>query len=118
MKFKLTKLLGFVGIASMAISSLLLVIRDAYIQNVSFDHTLIPWFGAGLYQLQRFGFLVASMFFPCQKEGFDVGCESFKVVPTIILTNSFIYALILIPLVHAWRVLKHGLKQQKPDGAV
>jgi hypothetical protein len=58
------------------------------------------------------------MLFPCQKEGFDIGCESFKIVPTIVLTNSFIYALILIPLVYSWRVLRQGLKQKEQDGTV
>lgn len=107
MKSKLTKLLSVIGIASLAISSLLLTIRDAYIRNVSFDHTLIPWFGAGLYQLQRFGFAVASMLFPCQREGFNTGCEWFKVVPTILLVNAAIYFVVLTPVIHVYATLKN-----------
>ena len=104
MKPRLTK--GFIGIASLEISSLLLVVRNAYIENMSFDHTLIPWFGASLYQVQRFGITVASILFPCETEGFDTGCEWFKVVPTILLVNAFVYFVVLTPMIHIYAALK------------
>jgi hypothetical protein len=88
------------GAACLFLSIFLLAVRDTYISDIHIDHSLVPWLGGMLYQLQRIGFIVSSVLFPCQKEGFDIGCEPSKVVPTILVTNAIVYFVVLMPIAY------------------
>ncbi len=61
-----------------------------------------PWIHSLIYA-QEPGIRVMSRFFPCQKEGFDTGCEEYKTIPTLLAANGIAYAIVLLPIVHLWR---------------
>ncbi len=68
-----------------------------------FQSRLLPWVRPLIY-LQDFGFIVASRFFQCQKEGFDTGCESYKTIPTFVGTNALLYSIVSLPLIYFLRM--------------
>lgn len=103
---------------SFALSIIAILVLNAYIRDLLFDSSLAPWLGRMLSGMQHLGLVTSSRLFPCRKEGFDIGCESFKVVPTIILTNGFICTLFVIPLVHLGRVLRQGLREKEQNGTI
>jgi len=94
---KLSLILGF--------SASLFAFLSLDVSDLIFQSRLLPWI-APLIHVQTLGFHAASRFFPCQKEGFDTGCESFKVIPAILFTNAIVYVLIFTPVVQIYRTLK------------
>ena len=63
-----------------------------------FQSRLLPWVHPLIY-LQDVGFTVASHFFPCQKEGFDTGCEAYKIIPAFVGTNVLLYTIVSLPVI-------------------
>lgn len=73
-------------VSAMAIAAwLILVASDDLLAS-----RLLPW-TLPLIWLQWPGFQVASRLFPCQKEGFDTGCEAWKKLPVFWLSNAVTY---------------------------
>jgi hypothetical protein len=67
-----------------------------------FQSRLLPWIPSLIYA-QDAGLMVAARLFPCQKEGFDTGCEAFKTIPTFVASNALVYSAIFLPIVHLCR---------------
>jgi hypothetical protein len=67
-----------------------------------FQSRLLPWIPSLIYA-QEAGFRVAARLFPCQKEGFDTGCEAYKTIPAFVASNALVYAAIFLPIVHLWQ---------------
>jgi len=67
-----------------------------------FQSRLLPWV-VPLIEAQKVGLMLAYHFFSCQKEGFDTGCEPYKVIPSIIAGNALTYSIVLLPVIHLWR---------------
>jgi hypothetical protein len=67
-----------------------------------FQSRLLPWV-LPLVRLQEIGGTVAYHFFPCQKEGFDLGCEAYKRIPTFVGTNALLYSIVSFPFVFLFR---------------
>ena len=44
--------------------------------------------------------------FPCQKEGFDTGCEAYKKIPVFVASDAVVYSAILLSIVHLWRTMR------------
>jgi hypothetical protein len=79
-----------------------------------FQSRLLPWVRTLIY-LQDIGFRVASRFFPCQKEGFDTGCEAYKTIPAFVGTNALLYSIVSLPLIYLLR-MKATAKSLLPVG--
>jgi hypothetical protein len=77
-----------------------------------FQSRLLPWIPSLIYA-QEAGFRVAARLFPCQKEGFDTGCEAYKTIPTFVGSNALVYTAILLPIVHLWRTRR---SRSRPAG--
>src|SRR5215472_5049653 len=60
-----------------------------------FQTRLLPWIPSLIYAEEP-GIRVMSRFFPCQKEGFDTGCEDYKRLPTLLAANGMAYAIVLL----------------------
>lgn len=73
-----------------------------FASDVVFQSRLLPWVSP-LLRVQEVGFRVASRLFPCQKEGYDVGCEGYKRLPIFIGTNAIVYASVLFLVLSAFR---------------
>ena len=67
-----------------------------------FQSRLLPWVLPLIYS-QDVGFRVAARLFPCQKEGFDIGCESYKRLPAFVGANALTYSILLLPIIYFWR---------------
>ena len=67
-----------------------------------FQSRLLPW-TVPLIHSQDVGFRVAARLFPCQKEGFDTGCEAYKKLPAFVGANAFTYSILLLPIIYFWR---------------
>jgi hypothetical protein len=67
-----------------------------------FRSRLLPWV-VPLIHLQDIGFGVAACLFPCQKEGFDTGCEVYKRLPAFVGANALTYSILLLPIIYIWR---------------
>jgi len=67
-----------------------------------FQSRLLPWIPLLIYA-QEPGIIVIARFFPCQKEGFDTGCEAYKTIPTLLASNAIAYTAVFLPIVHLWR---------------
>lgn len=93
------------GIATAVLLWLSLEASDAIFQS-----RLLPWVLPLIY-LQDAGFSVAAHFFPCQKEGFDSGCEMYKTIPAFLGTNALLYSTVSFPLIGflQMKVLAKGL---------
>jgi hypothetical protein len=61
-----------------------------YWNDVIFFSRLLPWI-APLIRVQDPGFHTASRLFPCQKEGFDTGCEAYKWIPAFLIADLLAY---------------------------
>src|ERR1700693_5215357 len=70
--------------------------------DVVFQSRLLPWVLPLIY-LQDPGFHVAARLFPCRMEGFDIGCEAYKTLPTFVGANALAYSIVLLPIIHFWR---------------
>ena len=68
-----------------------------------FQSRLLPWI-TPLIRFQYFGFLTASRLFPCRMEGSEIGCEAYKTVPALLLSNTAIYFLFLLPIAFLYRM--------------
>jgi multisubunit Na+/H+ antiporter MnhB subunit len=66
--------------------------------NDEFIGTRLVWWIVPLVKVQSIGMNLSSSLFPCRREGFDTGCEWFKVIPIVILSNAAVYSVILVPL--------------------
>lgn len=75
-----------------------------------FQSRLLPWVVPLIY-LQEPGIRVESRLFHCQKEGFDTGCEAYKVIPTLIGTNAILYSILAFPLVRLRRLNGRGKRK-------
>ena len=71
---------------TLAISALLTLEANDFF----FYSRLLPWIPS-LIWLQWTGFGTASQLHPCQYEGFDTGCEAYKTLPVIVLSNTIAY---------------------------
>lgn len=78
-----------------------------------FQSRLLPW-DLPLIYLQDPGLIAANRLFPCQKEGFDTGCEAYKWAPTILGMNALAYFLFLLPGIHYYRI--RVLKRNQSGG--
>jgi hypothetical protein len=67
-----------------------------------FQSRLLPWIPSLIYA-QEAGFGVVARLFPCQKEGFDAGCEAYKTIPTFVVSNALVYSAVLLPIMHLSR---------------
>jgi len=83
-----------------ALAAMLWLSLDA--SDEIFQSRLLPWIPSLIYA-QEAGFRVAARLFPCQKEGFDTGCEAYKIIPVFIASDAVVYSAILLPIVHFWR---------------
>jgi hypothetical protein len=72
-----------------------------------FQSRLMPWV-VPLIDLQDAGFRVANRLFPCQREGFDTGCEDYKRLPAFVSANAAAYSICLFPVVHLVRRRKRA----------
>ena len=72
------------------------------VSDVLFQSRLLPW-DLPLIYAQDMGFRAAARLFPCQREGFDTGCEAYKALPAFLGANALAYCAALIPIVHLWR---------------
>jgi hypothetical protein len=77
-----------------------------------FQTRLLPWIPSLIY-VQEPGIRVMSRFFPCQKEGFDTGCEEYKTIPTLLASDAIAYAIVLLPVMHLWRTRR---SRKRPKG--
>lgn len=50
-----------------------------------------PWMVTPVRLLQNPGIVAISRAFPCQKEGFDTGCEEYKTLPVLLAVNAVAY---------------------------
>jgi len=73
-----------------------------------FQSRLLPWI-VPLIRIQIYGFKAASHMFPCQKEGFDIGCEWYKTLTAFMIANFLVYLPFAFVAVHAYRV-SHQVK--------
>ena len=85
------------GIALATILWLGLEASDAIFQSRQ-----LPWVLPLIYS-QDVGFRVAARLFPCQKEGFDIGCEAYKRLPAFVGANALAYSILLFPIIDFWR---------------
>ena len=85
------------GIALATMLWLCLEVSDAIFQS-----RLLPWVLPLIY-LQDAGFRAAARLFPCQKEGFDIGCEAYKRLPAFVGANALLYSILLLPIIYFWR---------------
>jgi len=81
----------------LAIAVVLLVSLEA--SDVIFQSRLLPWVRPLIY-LQEAGFRVAARLFPCQKEGFDTGCEAYKKIPVFLGANALLYSIVSLPVLY------------------
>jgi hypothetical protein len=72
------------------------------INDEEFYSRLTPWVGS-LIWLQEPGFTAASRLFPCRSEGFVTGCESYKWIPTFLLSNAIAYIPVLVASLQFYR---------------
>jgi hypothetical protein len=79
----------------LAVAVVLLTSLEA--SDVIFQSRLLPWVLPLIY-LQEAGFRVVAYLFPCQKEGFDIGCEAYKRLPAFVGANALLYSIILLPV--------------------
>lgn len=80
--------LGYVASSALVLAIMLSIILQAN-DYLLFSRSL-PWIPS-LIWLQGFGFRVASRVFPCQSEGFNIGCEAYKWLPAFLLSNGIAY---------------------------
>jgi hypothetical protein len=59
----------------------------------------LMWWVVPLIRVQEAGFRAASRLFPCQREGFDTGCEAYKKLPVFLGANAIVYSICLLPVV-------------------
>jgi hypothetical protein len=76
-----------------------------------FQSRLMPWV-VPLIDLQEAGFRAANSLFPCQREGFDTGCEAYKRLPAFLSANAIAYSACLFPVVHLIRKKRRRLAPQ------
>ena len=50
-----------------------------------------PWMVTPVRLLQNPGIVAISRAFPCQREGFDTGCEEYKTLPLFLAVNALVY---------------------------
>jgi len=89
---KTLKVSLFVSIGISALAYLALFLNDSIV-GTRLGLWIVP-----LVKLQGVGIGAAYRWFPCQREGFDTGCEPFKVIPTIVVANSILYLSVIAPL--------------------
>ncbi|HEY2361470.1 MAG TPA: hypothetical protein VGK36_10165 [Candidatus Angelobacter sp.] len=94
--------------AGLAIAVVLLASLEA--SDVIFQSRLLPWVLPLIY-LQEAGFRLSAHLFPCQKEGFDTGCEAYKRLPTFVGANALLYSIILLPVFYFRRTKANAERQ-------
>lgn len=52
------------------------------------------------------GLLASALVFPCQKQGFEIGCEWYRTVPMFVAVNSLAFTVVSLPLVCLFRALR------------
>ena len=61
-----------------------------YLNDAILESRMLPWIEP-LITVQIYGFEKADRLHPCQPEGADKGCESYKWIPTFLAANSLAY---------------------------